>query len=237
MKPIIGVTPTIEMNEKFYKVSKNNLLAIEKAGGIPAVLSFLSQSDDIDQVTEQLDGLYLTGGDDIDPIYFNEEPHRKLGAFHPGRDAFEIAITQKMLEKNKPVLGVCKGAQMLNIAAGGDMYQDIYSQINEPLLQHFQQAPNYTATHHVEFSEGSLIHQLIGKRKIRVNSFHHQANRRAGKGFIVSGKTSDGIVEVIESKNYRFALGVQWHPEMLAAADDLPSKKIYDGFILACKHH
>ncbi len=235
MKPIIGVTPSIEVDEKSYRVSKSNLSAIEKAGGIPVVLSFLSHPDDMEQLTEQLDGLYLTGGGDIDPIYFNEEPHLKLGAFNPGRDAFEMAITKKMLEKNNPVLGVCKGAQILNLAAAGDMYQDIYSQINEPLLKHSQEAPNYSMTHHVELLEGSLIHQFIGKRKIRVNSFHHQANRKPGKGFVISGRASDGVVEVIESKEHQFALGIQWHPEMLAAKGDAISETIFQHFISACR--
>ncbi|WP_405099551.1 gamma-glutamyl-gamma-aminobutyrate hydrolase family protein [Oceanobacillus sp. FSL H7-0719] len=235
MKPIIGVIPTIELDERFYRVSRNNLAAIEQAGGIPIVLSYLSHSNDMEQIAVKLDGLYLTGGDDIDPLYFNEEPHPKLGAFNPKRDAFEMAMTKNMLEKNKPVLGVCKGAQILNLAASGDMYQDIYAQINEPLLQHSQKAPSYAAVHQVELTEGSLIHQLAGQQNIRVNSFHHQANRKPGKGFIVSGKSSDGVVEAIESKEHRFALGVQWHPEMLGTAGDVPSKNIYRGFITACE--
>lgn len=235
MKPLIGVTPAMESDESFYKVSKNNLLALEDAGGIPIVLSYLSSSSDIDQIIEQLDGLYLTGGDDIDPIHFNEEPHQKLGAFNPKRDVFEIEITKKMLSKDKPVLGVCKGAQIINLAVGGDMYQDIYAQIDDGLLQHKQKTSNYVAIHEIELLKGSLIHRLVGQENIRVNSFHHQANRRVGEGFVISGIAKDGVVEVVESMKHRFALGVQWHPEMMAVVGDDSSKKIFQGFISACK--
>lgn len=236
MKPLIGVIPAMESDEKFYKVSKNNLVALEEAGGIPVVLSYLSNANDIDQIIEQLDGLYLTGGDDIDPIHFNEEPHPNLGAFNPKRDAFEIEVTKKMLVKDKPVLGVCKGAQIINLASGGDMYQDIHAQIDDSLLQHNQKAPNYVALHEVELMKGSLIYQVVGRGKIRVNSFHHQANRQVDDAFVISGRAKDGVVEVVESKVHRFVLGVQWHPEMMAAVGDDFSNKIFEGFISACKH-
>ncbi|MCM3742434.1 gamma-glutamyl-gamma-aminobutyrate hydrolase family protein [Oceanobacillus luteolus] len=236
MKPLIGVSPALEMDNKSYYVTKNNLLAIEKAGGIPVVLPYLSDSKTIAEVVEKIDGLYLTGGDDIDPIYFNEEPHPKLGTFQPERDAFEIEIIQKMLEKDKPILGVCKGAQMLNLATGGDMYQDIHSQIEGELVQHSQKAANYVPVHDVELTEGSLIHRLAGRKVIRVNSFHHQANRKPGKDLIISGLAKDGVVEVVESEVHQFALGLQWHPEhMSARSDDEVSNKIYSGFVAACR--
>lgn len=208
--------------------------AIEQAGGLPVVLPYLTSDQLIDEAVKRLDGIYLSGGGDIDPIYFDEEPHPKLGVFQPERDSFEIKITKKMLEKDKPILGVCKGAQMLNLATGGDMFQDIYSQIDGELLQHSQKAANYVATHDVELVEGSLIHQLVGEKVIRVNSFHHQANRNPGKGLIVSGRARDGVVEAVESKEHRFALGVQWHPESFRLNHE-PSKRIFLGFITACK--
>jgi putative glutamine amidotransferase len=182
-----------------------------------------------------LDGLYLTGGDDIHPVHFGEEPHPGLGSYFPERDASEIALTKIMLAKNKPILGVCKGAQILNLAVGGNMYQDIYAQIDTPLIQHTQKSPNYTPSHEVELKQDSLISQVVNREKLRVNSFHHQANRKVGKGFVISGKSSDGVIEVIESVTHRFALGVQWHPEMLAVVgNDEASREIYEAFIGAC---
>lgn len=235
-KPIIGVTQSVTSDERFYQVSRNNLLAIEQAGGIPLALSYLTDSRMLRQVADFIDGLYLTGGDDIDPIHFEEEPHPKLGSYFPERDLFELELTKVMLGKNKPILGVCKGAQILNIAAGGDMYQDIFSQIEEPLIQHSQLSPNYIGSHGVSVKRDSLLYRVVESEKIRVNSFHHQANRRVGKGFIVSGRSGDGVIEVIESVLHRFALGVQWHPEMLAVGGgDEASRKVFAAFIEACE--
>lgn len=235
-KPIIGVTQSVTTDERFYQVSRNNLHAIERAGGIPIVLSYLTDSRMLRKVADLIDGLYLTGGDDIDPIHFGEEPHPRLGSYFPERDVFELELTKVMLGKNKPILGVCKGAQILNIAAGGDMYQDIYSQIEEALIQHSQLSPNYVGSHEVSVKLDSLMYRIVEMDEIRVNSFHHQANRKVGKGFIVSGKSSDGVIEVIESVLHRFALGVQWHPEMLAVggADEV-SRKVFAAFIEACE--
>lgn len=232
MKPLIGVVPGMELNEKHYKITKNNMLAIEQAGGIPLVLSYLTNSAMIDEVIERIDGLFLTGGDDVDPIYFDEEPHLHLGPFIPERDAFEMKITREILAKDKPILGVCKGAQMLNLAADGDMYQDIHRQLKGELIQHSQKAANYAPIHTVELMKGSLIHRLAGEKTIRVNSYHHQANRKPGKHFIISGKARDGVAEVVESTVHRFALGVQWHPEHMK---DVVSKKIFRGFVAVCE--
>lgn len=236
LRPIIGVSASIKQDGSVYHVSANNMRAIEKAGGIPLILSYLEEESQIEEITEKLDGVYLTGGDDIDPIYFKEEPHPNLGSFHPGRDAFEIKIAQAMFRKNKPILGVCKGAQILNLARGGIMYQDIASQIEGELIQHTQKAANHVPTHDVELTEGSFIHRLVGKSVIRVNSFHHQSNRTPGEGLTFSGVAKDGVIEAIESTTHRFALGVQWHPESLAVkGNDDSSKKIFQGFIDACK--
>lgn len=235
MKPFIGVSVSIDDGENLYQSGKANSLAIEEAGGIPILLPFLQDNDSIDELVDRLDGLYLTGGGDIDPICFNEEPHKALGTVQPHRDAFELTITKKMLEKNKPVLGVCKGAQIINVASGGDIFQDIYSQIDQELLQHNQKRNKEYPSHTVEVVAGSLLHKLIGGKKIRVNSFHHQAIRKVGENFIITARASDGIVEAIESKAHRFALGVQWHPEHLAVGgDEEISKGIFRGFVTAC---
>lgn len=232
VRPLIGVVPGMELNEKHYKITKNNMLAIEQAGGIPLVVPYLTNSSMIDELIDRIDGLFLTGGDDIDPIYFNEEPHLNLGPFIPERDAFEMKITREILAKDKPVFGVCKGAQMLNLAADGDMYQDIHGQLKGELIQHRQKAANYVPIHAVELMKGSLIYRLAEEKTIRVNSYHHQANRKPGKHFIISGKARDGVVEVVESTVHRFALGVQWHPEHMK---DPVSKKIFRGFVAACE--
>lgn len=231
MKPVIGITASMEIDETKYMVHHHNVKAIKKTGGIPIMLPYLLMEEDVEQIAHQIDGLYATGGYDIDPTLFNEEPHPQLGTIIPDRDAFEIALMKRLLEMGKPVLGVCRGCQILNIAVGGDMYQDIYTQIDRDLLQHSQKAPSGHASHFVEVVKGSLLYELTGTDRLKVNSRHHQANRSVPDHFQISGKASDGVIEAIESKAHEFALGLQWHPENMLAVGDETSLKIFQGFI------
>lgn len=235
MKPLIGITPSVDVNNESYMVSTDNAQAIIKAGGIPVILPFFSKISDIDYITETIDGLYMTGGYDIDPLLFDEEPHQHLGTLTPTRDIFEMICIHQMLDHRKPILGVCRGSQILNIAVGGDMYQDMYTQIDRELLQHIQQAPKGHGSHFVHVKEGSLLETLTGMKKLLVNSRHHQANRALSVEFEVSGKANDGVIEAIESKEHPFVLGLQWHPENMLAAGDKASLKIFQGFIKACQ--
>jgi putative glutamine amidotransferase len=233
VKPIIGVSASIE--KQTISVSKNNLEAICLAGGIPLVVPYLEQGSGMSEIAELIDGLLLTGGGDINPFLFGEEPLPKLGSITPERDELEIMLIQTMLQKDKPILGLCRGCQILNIAAGGTMYQDIYSQIHHGLLQHTQNAPRDHATHYVLMEEGSLLRSITGTEKMAVNSFHHQALKQPAKGFVFSAKASDGVVEAVESRNHRFVLGVQWHPENMYKKDQV-SKNLYAAFIGACRN-
>lgn len=234
MKPFIGITSYTEGNGISYMVSSDNVDAITRAGGIPIILPYILAKPVLDQIAQIIDGLYLTGGSDIDPILFGEEPHQNLGMITPDRDIFEIDLINKMLDLKKPILGVCRGCQILNIAVGGDMYQDIYAQIDDKLLQHSQHAPKNHGSHEVNVLNGSLLYRLTGKTKLRVNSRHHQANRTVVDTFQTSGRANDGIIEAIESKEHSFVLGLQWHPENMI--NDQPSRKIFEGFIKACSH-
>lgn len=234
MKPIIGITSSMELDQKKYMVNENNVRAIHQAGGIPLLLPYITGDNDIDQMVQQIDGLYLPGGYDIDPTLFGEEPHPKLGTIIPKRDKFEFSLIEKVLEKGKPILGVCRGSQILNIVVGGDMYQDIYGQIHTPLFQHSQRSPLQHGSHFVNVLEDSLLAKLVGVTELRVNSFHHQANRKIPSNFLASGVANDGIIEAIESKEHPFVLGVQWHPESMLQVNDEASEKIYKGFITAC---
>ncbi|SET59344.1 putative glutamine amidotransferase [Oceanobacillus limi] len=233
MKPFIGITSSMEVDQSYYMIGSDNVGAITRAGGMPVMLPNYQDIEDIEQIANSIDGLYATGGYDIDPTLFGEEPHPKLGTIIPARDFFEITLMKKLLQMGKPILGVCRGAQTLNIAAGGDMYQDIYAQAEGALLQHQQKAPKEHGSHFVAVLEGSLLHRLTGEKKLRVNSRHHQANRSVATSFQVSGQASDGIIEAIESKDHPFALGLQWHPENMAPHQDEASIRIYEGFIQA----
>jgi len=235
MKPIIGITPYMGVDESAYTFSPDHVKAIMQAGGMPVILPYLVEDVDVQQIAMSIDGLYMTGGDDIDPTFFGEEPHRNLGPIIPARDVFEVKVTKEILRQKKPILGVCRGSQILNIAVGGDMYQDIYAQHEDELLQHAQHAPTSHGSHFVKVLEGSLLHRITGAGQLRVNSRHHQANRHVPESFQVSGIASDGVVEAIESKEHLFVLGLQWHPEnMISVADDA-SLKVYQTFVQACQ--
>ena len=234
LRALIGITPVVERSGNQFNISTSNTKAIEQAGGIPFILPLTENEAIIEEIAGKIDGLYLTGGNDIDPTYFGEEPHPKLGGIHPLRDFFEISIVKKMIDLKKPILGVCRGSQVMNVALGGTMYQDIYSQIDHQLLQHQQNAPVDHASHFIEILKGSLLHQIVGEEKIKVNSRHHQANRKVGKGLQQSAQASDGVPEAIEHTEHPFALGLQWHPENLLVAGDEPSQKIYTRFIKEC---
>lgn len=233
MKPIIGVSSNL--TELVLSVPTDNIHAVTRFGGVPIVLPNM-EKEGIDSIANLIDGLLLTGGGDIDPTLFGEEPHRSLGSIVPERDEFEIELIKKMLEQNKPILGICRGAQIMSIASGGDMYQDIYGQIETPLIQHDQRAPRTHASHYVQLAKGTVLQHLIGKDRIKVNSFHHQAVRNIPEGYQVSGIASDGIIEAFESQNHSFVMGLQWHPECLITKNDPPSVAIFQGFMEACKN-
>lgn len=231
MNPVIGISSNL--NGEVLSVSTANIHAVTRFNGLPIVLPNLQEAG-VEEVANMIDGLFLTGGGDIDPTLFGEEPHPRLGSIVPERDAFEIQLVQKMLQKNKPILGICRGAQILSIAAGGDMYQDIFAQSTGELLQHDQQAPNWHASHFVHVTKGTILSSITGVEKFKVNSFHHQAVRNIPSGFLVSGVASDGIIEAFESENHSFVMGIQWHPESLLLKDDLISSTIFRCFIGAC---
>ncbi|MET1013913.1 MAG: gamma-glutamyl-gamma-aminobutyrate hydrolase family protein [Paenisporosarcina sp.] len=231
MKPIIGVSTNLK--NQVLSVSTDYLQAITAFGGVPIVLPNLRE-DDINSVALLLDGLLLTGGGDIDPTLFDEEPIPNLGNITPERDSFEIGLIQKLLHLNKPILGICRGCQILNIAVGGNMYQDIYSQVEKPLLQHNQAAPRHHASHFIQIIKETKLHGMLQSNLAKVNSFHHQAVKKIPKPFEVCAVANDGMIEAIESTEHAFALGIQWHPEGLLSKNDVVSTLIFSAFINAC---
>lgn len=201
--------------------------AIVKAGGIPILLPS-EGIPHINRLITKIDGLLLSGGGDVDPALFGEEPHRHLGNVTPERDHFEFQLAKAMLQGEKPMLGICRGMQVINIAAGGNIYQDIYSQCQAPILQHSQRAPAQHASHFIQLEKGSILQSIMGEKSVKVNSYHHQAVKDVPDPFVVSARSSDGIIEAIESSTHRFVVGVQWHPEALR---DAYSSKLFAEFI------
>ncbi|MCQ6562927.1 gamma-glutamyl-gamma-aminobutyrate hydrolase family protein [Paenibacillus mendelii] len=225
-KPVIGVTSSQEDG------AVNSTECTMRAGGLPIIVPLGGEMPEISQYANLIDGLLLTGGADIDPSYFGEEPHRGLGRITPERDRLEIRLTQECLRLGKPIFAICRGIQVLNVAAGGALYQDIERQCEG--LQHRQQAPATYLAHTVQVTPGSLLHRIAGAEEFRVNTFHHQAVSRTADGFTTVATAKDGIIEAIESVSHPFVLGVQWHPETSAQVDEI-SRKLFEAFIQACK--
>lgn len=234
MKPIIGITSSLK-DDRLLTLSLDNTDSVTKVGGVPVIFPNLLDAEQVERVANQIDGLLVTGGGDIDPTLFGEEPHPNLGSITPARDQFEIAIIRKLMEQDKPILAICRGCQIVNIAAGGDMFQDIYAQHDQQLLQHSQRAPRSHGSHFVDVKEGSRLHQMTESNRFKVNSYHHQAVRHVAQGFQTCATASDGIIEAFESTQHTFILGIQWHPECMVNSGDAPSNAIFKRFIEACK--
>ncbi|NLK08897.1 MAG: gamma-glutamyl-gamma-aminobutyrate hydrolase family protein [Firmicutes bacterium] len=213
-KPIIGITcgHTFEGSGRFY-VNEPYVRCIEAAGGLPFIIPGLKSAADLDGLLDYIDGLLLPGGVDVAPIHFDEEPIPALGDVNPVWDELELYAARAALHLDLPILGICRGAQLLNVAAGGTLYQDIDSQIPGPLYQHTQKAPNWYPSHSLSVEEGTLLAEIFGSGDVRVNSFHHQSIKEPARGFEATARSSDGIIEAVESRMNSFVLGVQWHPE------------------------
>ena len=226
-RPIIGVTSRkihfVHDDRPYprYGVAISYVHAVELAGGAPFVVPLSQDHDVLTTLLELCDGLLLTGGQDVDPAWYNEEPHRKIGQIDPLRDRTEMFLAREALKRDMPIFGVCRGEQVLNVAAGGTLYQDIEAQRGPDSLQHFQNFSEEYPSHGIDIEEGTWLERVAsGVRRLRVNSYHHQAVKDLAPGFRVAARSPDGVVEAIESTTHTFVNGVQWHPELVCDERD-----------------
>lgn len=222
-KPFIGITGTrfspdmVLPGPKLLGVSLSDDYAhgVEAAGGIPVVIPFLESEDNLVALADKLDGLLLSGGEDVDPLRYGEQPVIGLGKIVPERDALECNLMQAMIERGKPILAICRGIQLLNIALGGTLYQDLPTQWDSDIL-HAQRARRSHLSHAIRVSKDSKLFQLLGKQEeIYSNSFHHQAVKDCGRQLRPVAWDPDGLIEAVEHETLPFVVGVQWHPENL----------------------
>ncbi|MFZ5649639.1 MAG: gamma-glutamyl-gamma-aminobutyrate hydrolase family protein [Bacillota bacterium] len=215
MKPFIGITCAWDEEKGRYFLAEAYVRAVEAGGGIPLPLAYTPDDYSVKRLTGIIGGLVLSGGTDVDPVFFGEDPIPGGGELCPHRDQFELSATRAALASGMPVLGICRGMQVLNIAAGGDIYQDIASQAGGGGVKHCQQAPRWHPTHDIVIREGTVLASILGAGRVRVNSFHHQAVRNVAPGFTVSAGSADGVAEAIEAPDHLFTVGVQCHPEAM----------------------
>ena len=213
MKIKIGIVICELENNKQY-VTDAYIQAIKSPGGLPIILPLVKSKSFIREYVELCDGFLFCGGGDITPLLFGQEPTNGIGKTDITLDLFQIRLMRQVLEAQKPVLAICRGMQVLNVACGGTIYQDL-NEVNFDVINHMQTSlSRKDISHKVSFASKSHIHRILGPFAY-TNSFHHQAVNRIGRDLIVTGTTGDDIVEAIEMPSHSFVLGVQWHPESM----------------------
>ncbi len=231
MKPLIGLCANYSSDDKiglqteqgmadqkWQILADDYVVSIEKAGGLPVIIPIFETHENLNRIIDLLDGIIFTGGSDIDPFYYGDSPQQGLRTIEPYRDYHEVELAKRILYKtNIPVLGICRGIQLLNVAAGGTLYQSINDSKSKFFNHSVLNSPKYYPVHEAIIKEGSKIHSIFKKTSIRVNSFNHQAVKKTGKDFIATMTAPDGLIEGIEFAGDRFIVAVQWHPEAMVS--------------------
>jgi putative glutamine amidotransferase len=242
-RPLIGITVDLSpsqrngtgtLREATLFLPQRYCSAVEDAGGTPIILPMASSAAALRQYTEQVDGLLISGGNfDIHPSYYGEKPIEGLGAIKKERTEFELELTRSALKRDMPLLGICGGAQAINVVLGGSLYQDIATQVPHA-AEHQQGERKQTGGHQIRIHSGTRLRHILRREALEVNTTHHQAVKKVGKGLLVNASADDDLIEGIESSCHSFVLGVQWHPEVLARRQ-LHQRRIFTAFVSFCK--
>jgi len=204
--------------------------ALERAGLVPLIVPPLSSSEAASSVLDSVSGLVLTGGEDVDPARYGEQRHEKVRSVNVARDATEAALVEEARARGLPVLAICRGIQILNVALGGTLVQDIPSQCHTD-IDHDEEGARNSRTHEVSIEPGSLIAGAVGTEHLSVNSFHHQSVKRVADGMKVTARSPDGVIEGIESTDEKWwVMGVQWHPEEMTDSAEPWDRGLFKAF-------
>jgi putative glutamine amidotransferase len=235
--PLIGVTASITVDKQPERAYVNSayLRAVQRAGGVPVLLPPQLGAGARDVLWNGLAGLLLTGGGDIDPARFGEPRHPSVYEVSAERDSLELDLATRAVDDGLPLFAICRGIQVLNVALGGSLYQDIPSDPGS-LIAHSQTEPRHVATHPVKIEPGTRLATITGAHTLDVNSMHHQAIKAVGRGLVTTATAPDGIVEAVESTDGRFVVGVQWHPEDLVGHDPA-AEALFAALIAAARRH
>ena len=207
--------------------------AIESSGGLPVVIPPLPL-ERVEPILDRLDGLCLSGGPDLDPAAYGQEPHDRLGPIEPDLDRFELAIASAADQRRLPILAICRGNQALNVARGGTLIQHVPDRVpgdGAAAVPHRQANAGREPSHPIELDPRSLLATTLGADRLAVNSFHHQAIERLGRDLVVSARAPDGIIEAVEDPGRDFLIGVQWHAELLVERP--PERALFEAFVVA----
>ncbi|KDR93761.1 putative glutamine amidotransferase [Peptoclostridium litorale DSM 5388] len=222
MKPLIGITTNFMMAEKGllsgqerYFLESDYVKAIENVGGTCILFPHTSDVESFVRYLDLVDGIVISGGIDINPMFYGDEPMEKTGYFNTKQDFFDVELTKKAIQSHVPILGLSRGIQIINVALGGTLYQDV-SYMEKRALKHMQESKRSEKSHCISIEKDSKLYEIFGEEKIFVNSFHHQAIKDIGKGLKVSARASDGVIEAVELEGEDFVMGVQWNPEFMA---------------------
>ena len=229
MKPVVGVMPLWDDEKDSLWMLPGYLEGIRQAGGLPIVLPLTEDEDELEQLVGLCDGFLFTGGHDVSPALYHEEPLEGLVDCCPKRDAMEGPVLQIALDRDLPVLGICRGIQFINAFLGGSLYQDLPSQ-HPSEVDHHQAPPYDTPAHEVALVDGSPLHRCLGAERLPVNSYHHQAVRRLASGLEAMACAPDGLIEAAYMPGKRFLWAVQWHPEFSYKTDEY-SRRIFRALI------
>lgn len=239
--PLIGIPsaalePSPVPGARYYRMNGNYSAALAAAGAIPVAIPLELPVHLLHALLDRLDGLCLAGGDDVDPARYGEAPHPALGQVDPLRDETEIVLARRALATGRPILAICRGIQLLNVAAGGSLYQDIPAQLPAASRHAFKLAEVGWAyqAHRVRLAAGSRLAAILGSDELWTNSFHHQSVKQPGDGLLPVAWAEDGVIEGIEAADHRFAIGVQWHPEGAFRSDPF-SQRLFAAFVEASR--
>jgi putative glutamine amidotransferase len=246
-RPAIGITAALKevpetvgrrQSSRFVRADFDYVEGVAEAGGVPLVLPPALGIRAAEALLAGLDGLLLSGGSDLDPGYYGEGPIPELGATIPEWDAFDMALLRLALRRGMPIFGICRGMQILNVALGGTLHQDLHSQLGAGILRHWQETPKWQPTHEVEVLEDSCLAEITDRQSVGVNSYHHQGIKGPADALAVSARSSDGVIEAVESRDFRerWLIGVQWHPEGMR--DTSPEHlNLFEAHVSAAKRH
>jgi putative glutamine amidotransferase len=234
--PIIGLTTS-----RFHKRSVRTVLGVNEpytrsvidAGGIPVLVPINLPNDDLEGLLSRIDGLLLTGGYDVDPQRYGNPPHRKVEGIDPDRDRTEIFLVKGAIQRKKPFLGICRGCQVINVALGGSLYEDLGEQFQGNILHDRHDRPRDYLAHSVNVEPGSSLSRILVSSNPQVNSLHHQGVRQLAQGLSIAATAQDGLIEAFELNDHHFGVAVQWHPEELQ--EHAPMRSLFSEFVKSCQ--